>query len=410
MARFLEIAAAIVILLPLPLSAGEPQAPQEVHGRVIDENGKPVAGAHVSWWWRANGPPPPEHSKGNFDTPEAQRIAWGNLGKMEPWHAPATTDADGRFTFSFAGGPQVHYLMAMNAARTRGGLVIWSKDKAAQPIDIRLASLTRVKGSLEGPAKGERPGWTFVYTLVPDDAERPLETTRLAGCGSVEARFEMALPAGRYLLNAYSFRDKDNEKADVVPDTEVVVTGKVPEIDVGVLHLSPFKPTITARKERAKAAGTWGDYTRHYGEKLPQWHVVDARGVKKDVQIADFKGKWVLLDFWGLSCRPCLSRSMPKLMKFYEAHQAQRDQFEILAICIDEDGELQSIGDLDKKLRPIVEHVWGRTLPFPVLLDPTFQTWERYGLPGLGTLLLIDPEGNLVKGDETVLAEKLMKR
>jgi hypothetical protein len=49
-------------------------------------------------------------------------------------------------------------------------------------------------------------------------------------------------------------------------------------------------------------------------------------------------------------------------------------------------------------------------LPFPALLDPTFQTWERYGLPGLGTVLLIDPEGNLVKGDETVLAEKLMKR
>ena len=101
---------------------------------------------------------------------------------------------------------------------------------------------------------------------------------------------------------------------------------------------------------------------------------------------------------------------MPKLMKFYEAHRDQRDQFQILAICIDEDGELQSIDDLDKKLRPIVEHVWGRTLPFPVLLDPTFTTWERYGLPGLGTVVLIDPEGKLVKGDETDLAEKLKPR
>jgi hypothetical protein len=44
-----------------------------------------------------------------------------------------------------------------------------------------------------------------------------------------------------------------------------------------------------------------------------------------------------------------------------------------------------------------------------VLLDPTFTTWERFGLPGLGTVILIDPDGNLVKGDETVLAEKLQR-
>ena len=49
---------------------------------------------------------------------------------------------------------------------------------------------------------------------------------------------------------------------------------------------------------------------------------------------------------------------------------------------------------------PIVKHVWGGTpLPFPILLDNTFQTWERFGLPGLGTVLLIDPHGNLVNGD-----------
>jgi thiol-disulfide isomerase/thioredoxin len=398
---FTAAATTIVAFLPLFVNAGE------VHGRVIDENGKPVAGADVSWWWRANSSAVLKDAKGKslLDTPEGQKAFWGNVGKMEPWLAPATTDAEGRFSFSFAGGPHVHHLMAMNASRTRGGLAILPKDFGAHPIEIRLAPLTRVKGTLEGPAKGERPEWTFVYTLVPEDAERPLETNRLAGCGSYEARFEMALPPGRYSLNAYTF--KGDEKAEVVPDRKVVVTGKTPVIDLGVLHLSSFKPTITARKERAKTAGTWSDYTKHYGEKPPQWHVVDARGVKKDVQIADFKGKWVLIDFWGLSCRPCLERSMPKLMKFYDAHRAQRDQFEILAICIDEDGDLQTIDEVDKKLQPIVDHVWGRTLPFPVLLDPTFKTWERYGLPGLGTVVLIDPDGKLVKGDETDLARKL---
>ena len=115
-----------------------------------------------------------------------------------------------------------------------------------------------------------------------------------------------------------------------------------------------------------------------------------------------------MIDFWGLSCRPCVSKGLPKLMRFYEEHAARRDRFEIISICIDIDGELKSMADVDRALEPIVKNVWGgKTLPFPVLLDPTFKTWERFGLPGLGTVILIDPERKLVKGDEEVLAEKL---
>ena len=95
-------------------------------------------------------------------------------------------------------------------------------------------------------------------------------------------------------------------------------------------------------------------------------------------------------------------------MVFYEAHRDQRDRFEILSICIDVDGDLKSMADVDKGLEPIIKYVWGgKTLPFPILLDPTFRTWERYGLSGLGTVVLIDPDGNLVPGDEETLAKKL---
>jgi len=38
---------------------------------------------------------------------------------------------------------------------------------------------------------------------------------------------------------------------------------------------------------------------RHKGKAPPAWKVTDARGVKKDVTLADFKGKWVLVEFWG---------------------------------------------------------------------------------------------------------------
>jgi hypothetical protein len=35
------------------------------------------------------------------------------------------------------------------------------------------------------------------------------------------------------------------------------------------------------------------------GNTPPELSVAEARGVKANVQLKDFKGKWVLLEFWG---------------------------------------------------------------------------------------------------------------
>jgi hypothetical protein len=302
--------------------------------------------------------------------------------------------------------------MAMDSSRRRGGIGMIPKVGQAEPLEIHLAPLVTVRGSFEGPGPGQKPYWTHVYIHLPADPSRPLHTTRLVSCGSFEAKFEIRLPPGKYTLQAYSQSADDSPlDGELVPDKPLVLEAGGTDVDLGLLRFLPHRPYRETLEAKAKAEGTWSDYTRHYGEPSPAWHAVDARGVSKDVQIADFRGKWVLIDFWGLSCRPCLATGMPKLMRFYEEHAAQRDRFEILSICIDYEGHLQSMADLDRLLAPIVKHVWGgKTLPFPVLLDPTFKTWERFGIPGLGTVILIDPEGKLVKGDETVLAEKLKER
>ena len=377
-----------------------------VRGQVVDASGEPAANVDVAHFWRGNGSPKDENGKPyDLATVQGQKAFWGNVGKMSPWgEKPVKTGSDGRFSISIPHNR--HHLMAMDLVQRRGALAILSDDEAEE-IKLRLAPLIRVKGSLEGPGAREKPEWCHVYASVPEEPALPLDVTRLASCGSFEARFEMSLPPGRYLLNAYTYKDESEENSEVVPDREINLTGKIAEVDLGVLHLSPFRPTIGTMTARAKAAGTWRDYTEQYGEKPPQWNVIDARGVKKDVQISDFKGKWVLVDFWGLTCSPCLRTGIPKLMKFYDEHQDQRDRFVLLAFCIDVDGKLKSISDLDEKLEPIIKHVWKKPLPFPVLLDSTFTTWERFGLPGLGTVILIDPDGKLVEGDETVLAEKL---
>ncbi len=247
-------------------------------------------------------------------------------------------------------------VMVMDGSRRRGGLAVVPKGNAGAPVEIRIGPLVRVHGQFEGPEAGKAPGWTHVYTLLPPDPARPLHTNRLVSCGSFEGRFAMSLPAGRYLLQAYN----EQHDAELVPDKEIDLSDKQTDVDLGVLRLLPSGPSMEERVKKSKANGAWGDYTKHFGEQPPRWHINDARGVSKDVQLSDLKGKWVLLDFWGFGCRPCLWTGLPKLVKFYEEHAAERDRFEILAICLDYDGELKTMADVDRQLAPIVEHVLAR--------------------------------------------------
>ena len=95
-------------------------------------------------------------------------------------------------------------------------------------------------------------------------------------------------------------------------------------------------------------------------------------------------------------------------MRFYDRHAAHRDKFEIVAVCMEPNGELKTMADLDQELKEIVKHVWHeKKLSFPVILDNTGKTLENFGLEGFAQSVLIDPQGILVQGDEKSLAEKL---
>ena len=103
----------------------------------------------------------------------------------------------------------------------------------------------------------------------------------------------------------------------------------------------------------------------------------------------------MLLDFWTLSCGPCIVDSLPKLAKLYKDHSAKRDNFEILSICVTDFAKATTKDDYEKLVAPIVESAWhGEKLPFPVLIDGEGKTLNAYGIQGVPKTLLIDPEGN----------------
>ncbi len=392
----------IALLLLLALSPAKAEEARSITGHIVDDTGSPVAGAAIDFFWSANGQVIDQDGNPiDLTTEEAQKQYWSRFGQMEPFFK-ATSGADGRFSIAARGS--FYTVMAMDAQRARGGLAIIPKDDDGCEIEIRLRPLVRVQGTIEGAEPGHRPSTAMVVTEVPEDPTRPLHMSRLVLGESREGHFTMSLPPGRYVLDAYDGEFKGRLAK------EITLTGDTAEVDLGVLTLAPARPNINDKIKASQASGAMGDYKKRYGEKLPAWHIVDARGVSKNVQLSDFKGKWVLLDFWALSCNVCLKHDLPKLAKFCEEHKNQRDRFEILAICIDCNGEMKSIAEVDRELEPIVKHVWGgKLLPFPVLLDPSMTTLERFGVPGYETIL-IDPDGKLVEGDDTTLAEKLNEK
>ena len=65
------------------------------------------------------------------------------------------------------------------------------------------------------------------------------------------------------------------------------------------------------------------------GKKAVDGDLMDMQG--RTYHLSDFKGKYVLLDFWSTSCGPCVA-AIPSMKKFKERHP----EVVIVSLCIDQ--------------------------------------------------------------------------
>jgi thiol-disulfide isomerase/thioredoxin len=101
--------------------------------------------------------------------------------------------------------------------------------------------------------------------------------------------------------------------------------------------------------------------------------------------LADFRGRFVLLDFWTYCCINCM-HVLPELRELEHAYPN-----ELVVIGIHSakfEGEQVTDNIREAALRYEIEH--------PVVNDAKMAIWQRYGARSWPTLVLIDPEGEVV--------------
>lgn len=96
----------------------------------------------------------------------------------------------------------------------------------------------------------------------------------------------------------------------------------------------------------------------------------------------DYKGKYLLIDFWGTWCGPCV-QELPELQRIYEGVDKQRVEFISIA------GN-QSPSQLEKFLKK-------RPLAWPqIISDDENKLIETYNISSFPTNVLVGPDGRVI--------------
>jgi len=120
------------------------------------------------------------------------------------------------------------------------------------------------------------------------------------------------------------------------------------------------------------------------GQMAPEFTQNDTSG--RPLSLKQFRGKYVLIDFWASWCGPCRAEN-PKIVKLFQKFKDK--EFTILGVSLDREG------DKDKWLKAIHDDglTWNHV--------SDLKWWKNevatlYGIRSVPSSLLIDPQGRII--------------
>lgn len=174
--------------------------------------------------------------------------------------------------------------------------------------------------------------------------------------------------------------------------TEVAVErvrAKSPHLDS--IQLMPFE-LENRPVSRSTSDGFWRNRTAEErtalnaleGHAAPPLAATDWLNSEEDVTLEDFRGKVVLIEFWGTWCGPCI-RQLPEIRRLHDAYADQG----LVVIGVHSTSEAENAA----------KFVESNKLPWPIVLDDDDQTKTAYGVLSWPTCYVIDRRGRLRMAD-----------
>ncbi|MBL8134855.1 MAG: TlpA family protein disulfide reductase [Anaerolineae bacterium] len=113
------------------------------------------------------------------------------------------------------------------------------------------------------------------------------------------------------------------------------------------------------------------------------------------VQLSDYRGQVVLVNFWATWCPPCRAE-MPSIQEAYQRYH--EDGFTVLAI------------NNSEPVAQIVPFVDALSLDFPVVLDLDARLQKDFGITGYPTSLFVGPDGSVYATHTGMLSDVQLER
>lgn len=301
------------------------------------------------------------------------------------------TSVDGKFTFSLDPKGPAHYMLEISDENVA--------DFYASPgesINVAVETLSPIEYSVSGTQLTE--DITAIEKLT---APLDKEYAAMTSSGQQPSEAQMKDLMERYDTTLASFLSKNpdspavayvllNMRGEDFLNAYGNMTAKAKES-----ILMPFverqaeaaRETIEMQKKReAMLKGT---------TEAPAFTLKDLQG--KDVSLSEFRGKWVILDFWGSWCGWCI-KGMPRLKEAYKEYVGK---VEIIGIDCNETDQAWRDG------------VAKYELPWVNLYNPKDSgLLEQYLVEGFPTKVIISPEGKIAEitvGEDPAFYSKLAR-